>query len=141
MAGLARRGGVIAARDGDYGAFTWWPASRGLERWREVYSAVARRNAGEPNAGRFLLSWARAAGWSDPVYSSSTWTFATAEGRTWWSQLWAERCTTSSFARQAVEYAIATLEELEVLGGEWRAWAEDPGGVFIVVHAEVIGHR
>lgn len=63
MAGLARPGGVLAARDSDYGAFTWSPDEEGLERWREVYSAVARHNGAEPYAGRRLLAWATAAGW------------------------------------------------------------------------------
>jgi hypothetical protein len=72
------------------------------------------------------------------TYSSSTWTFATASDRSWWAGLWAERCTTSSFAQRAVEYGITTAGELEALAQQWRAWAEDPAAVFVVVHGEVL---
>jgi hypothetical protein len=51
--------------------------------------------------------------------------------------MWAERCATSSFAQQAVYYGIATHEELEFLANEWRAWAEDPDAVFIVLHGKL----
>lgn len=139
MARLVRPGGIVAVRDSDYGAFIWSPAHEGLERWREVYSAVARHNGAEPDAGRFLLAWAHAAGWSDLTYSSSTWTFANPTDRSWWSELWAERCTASSFARQAVEYGIATTGEMESLAEGWRSWAEDPDAIFIVLYGEVLG--
>jgi SAM-dependent methyltransferase len=138
MADLARPGGIVAVRDGDYGAFTWAPASAALERWREVYTAVARHNGAEPDAGRWLLACAHAAGLSDATYTSSTWTFATPADRTWWCELWAERCVSSSFARQAVDYAIADADELHSIAEAWRAWAHQPDAVFIAVHGEVI---
>lgn len=138
MAGLARPGGLIAARDSDYPGFVWAPANDGLERWRDIYTAVARRNGAEPAAGRWLLRWARAAGLSEVVYSTSTWTFATPEDRSWWSELWAERCTSSSFAQQAVDYGISTLPELQQLAGAWRSWSQDPDAVFVVLHGEIL---
>src|ERR1700761_9243921 len=58
-------GGVVAARDGDYSGFTWYPELPGLDRWRELYLAAARANGGEPDAGRRLLAWAHAAGADD----------------------------------------------------------------------------
>ena len=138
MAGLARPGGVVAVRDSDYAGFVWAPALAGLERWRAVYSAVARRNGAEPDAGRHLPAWARAAGLSDATYGSSTWTFATPADRSWWSQLWAERCTGSSFAEQAVAYGIATAGELDELAAAWRSWADEPDAVFVVLHGELL---
>jgi ubiquinone/menaquinone biosynthesis C-methylase UbiE len=140
MASLVRRGGIVAVRDSDYGAFTWSPSSAGLDRWREVYSAVARHNRAEPNAGRLLLTWAQAAGWpANAIFSSSTWTFATFEETTWWAHMWADRCTASSFARQAIDYGISTAHELQSIADEWRRWADSPGAVFIVLHGELIG--
>lgn len=138
MARLVRKGGLVAVRDSDYGAFTWSPSDSGLEKWRATYSSVARSNGAEPDAGRLLLAWAHAAGWPEPIYSTSTWTFATASDKSWWSQLWAERCTKSAFARQALEYGIATHEDLELLAEKWRSWAENPDAVFIVLHGEVL---
>ena len=53
----------------------------------------------------------------------------------------AYRLRVSADTLGAVEYKIATPEELVVLGREWQARAQDPGGVFIVLHGVVIGHR
>src|ERR1700761_9578274 len=62
MIRVCRPGGVVAVRDGDYHAFTWYPARPGLDQWQELYQAAARANGGEPDAGRHLLAWAHAAG-------------------------------------------------------------------------------
>jgi ubiquinone/menaquinone biosynthesis C-methylase UbiE len=139
MARLARPGGIVAARDCDYSAFTWAPPNGHLDRWRQVYLAVARHNSAEPNAGRHLLRWARAAKLEDIAYGSSTWTFATMAERQWWSTLWAERCVSSSFARQAIDYGIATEDDLLALASGWRSWGDDPDAVFVVVHGEILG--
>jgi SAM-dependent methyltransferase len=140
MARLARPGGLVAARDSDYGAMVWSPASEGIDRWREVYMAVTERNGADANAGRHLLGWAQAAGLREIAYSTSTWTFATPDERTWWSDLWAERIVSSSLADQAVDYGVASPDELADIAEAWRAWATQPDGVFVVVHGEIVGH-
>jgi SAM-dependent methyltransferase len=141
MARLARPGGVVAARDSDYSAMTWSPDDEHLRRWREVYLAVTRHNGADADAGRRLLGWAHAAGLTDVTYSSSTWTFSTPADRTWWADLWADRCLSSSFAEQARAYGIAEADELASLAAGWRAWADDPDAVFIVVHGELLARR
>ena len=138
MRRLLRPGGVAAARDGDYSAMAWWPAEDRLDRWREIYLAVTRRNGAEADAGRRLLSWAREAGFPDVVYSTSNWTFATSQDRRWWSELWAERTTSSDLGRQAIEYGIATAAELAEVAAGWRAWGTARDGVFIVVCGEIL---
>jgi ubiquinone/menaquinone biosynthesis C-methylase UbiE len=138
MGDLARPGGIVAARDSDYSAFAWWPAEPRLERWLEIYLAVARHNDAEPNAGRVLPHWARAAGLTDVTYTSSTWTFATPADCGWWADLWAERSVASSFAEQGVAYGITTSPELQDVASGWRAWANHQDAVFIAVHGEVL---
>jgi ubiquinone/menaquinone biosynthesis C-methylase UbiE len=138
MGRLARPGGVVAVRDSDYPAMLWAPASEGLERWREIYVAVTRRNQAHADAGRNLLGWAHRAGLTDATYTTSTWTYANPADRSWWAELWAERITASALAKQAVDYGIATEAELADVAGSWREWAAEPDGVFVVVHGEVI---
>ena len=137
MAALARPGGVVAARDADYSAMVWAPDDAGLDRWREVYLAVTRRNGADADAGRHLPAWAREAG-LDAAYTTSTWTFATPAERRWWAGLWAERTTGSTLASQAVAYGIATDAELAEVAAAWRAWAEQPDAVFVTVHGELV---
>jgi SAM-dependent methyltransferase len=81
MARVTRPGGVVGVRDSDYAAFAWYPRLPGLDRWLELYRDAARSNGGEPDAGRHLLAWAHAAGLHDVMATSSTWCFATPEGR------------------------------------------------------------
>ncbi|HET6951495.1 MAG TPA: methyltransferase domain-containing protein [Acidimicrobiales bacterium] len=138
MAALARPGGLVAVRDADYGAMSWAPAEPRLDRWSAVYAAVTARNAGECDAGRHLLRWARLAGLADVAYTTSTWTFVTPEDRDWWSETWAIRISDSPLADQAVAYGIADRDELADIAAGWRAWARDPDAVFTVVHGEVL---
>jgi ubiquinone/menaquinone biosynthesis C-methylase UbiE len=137
---VLRPEGLLAARDSDYGAFTWSPESPLLERWNELYHQVTARNDADADAGRHLPGWVRAAGFDDITVASSTWTFADTEGRAWWGGLWADRCADSGFAEQAVEYGFADDAELVAMADAWRAWAAEPDGVFMVLHVEVIAH-
>jgi len=138
MGRLARPGGIVAARDGDYRSFVWTPADPRLDRWREIYTAVSDHIGVAADAGRWLLRWALDAGFTDVAYTTSTWTFATPADRAWWGDLWAERVVASSLAEQAVEYGVATRAELEEVAGGWRAWAGRPDATFVLLHGEVV---
>ena len=138
MARVTRPGGVVAARDSDYATFAWWPRLPELDRWLALYSAAARANGGEPDAGRRLLAWAHAAGLSEATASSSTWCYATPESRQWWGGMWADRIVGSALAEQLVHEERATRDELEEISAAWRAWARDPDGWFSVHHGEIL---
>ncbi|MFI6443254.1 methyltransferase domain-containing protein [Kitasatospora sp. NPDC050543] len=131
-------GGVVAARDADYAAMTWYPQLPELDRWQELYRRISRANGGEPDAGRRLLSWARAAGFAQIECSSSTWTYATAEQRAWWGGLWADRILESGIAGAALAKGFASRAELERISAGWRAWAAAEDGWFAVLHGEVL---
>jgi hypothetical protein len=138
MGRVCRRGGTVAARESDYGAFTWFPQVPELDRWLELYRKVARSNEAEPDAGRRLLSWAHAAGLADVSAGSSTWCFSTPVDRAWWGGLWADRIVDSDLARQAVDRGLATAAELAVIADGWRAWAAHDDGWFSVLHGEIL---
>lgn len=135
---MASLGSLVAARDSDYTWFQWSPDSPALDRWREIYLAVTRRNGANADAGRHLLRWAHAAGLTDVTYTCSVWTFATPEDRAWWCGVWADRCLDSSFAQQAVDHGISTTAELASLATGWREWAKDDDAVFVVPHGEIL---
>lgn len=131
-------GGIVAARDADYGAMFWYPALDGLDEWLELYRRVARANGGEPDAGRRLHAWARESGLREVTASAGTWCFATAEERAWWSGLWAERTLASAFAGSAVEGGHATRERLRAAAEAWREWGASEDGWFAVPHGEIL---
>jgi SAM-dependent methyltransferase len=140
MAALAEPGGTLAARDGDYSAMFWAPADRALDRFMEIYLAVARRNGGEPDAGRHLLRFAREAGLLDIAFTTSTWTYASSEDIAWWSDLWVERISNadSPLAQQAVRYGVATVADLCDVAAGLRNWATLPHTIFVVPHGELL---
>ncbi|WP_327680329.1 methyltransferase domain-containing protein [Kitasatospora sp. NBC_00458] len=138
MRRVTAEGGVVAVRDVDYATMTWYPESPELDRWLDLYRRIARANGGEPDAGRRLLSWARAAGFTDVTATSGSWTYATPERREWWGGLWADRIVDSGIARTAVAEGYAEQAELERISAGWREWAAAGDGWFAMLHGEVL---
>jgi len=138
MLRVCRTGGVVAARDADYAAMTWYPNDPLLDRWLAIYRAVAFGNGAEPDAGRHLLAWAHAAGAATVTPSASAWCYATPEDRAWWGGMWAERIVESDLTRQAIDGGIADETELRAIATAWRTWAAHPDGWFSVLHGEVL---
>lgn len=138
---VLRPGGLLAARDADFGAFAWAPADVTLDRWMSLYHDVTRRNGAEADGGRHLKAWARAAGFEEPAVTASNWVFATDDERRFWGGLWADRVEQSDFARQSVEYELSTREELATIAAAFRRWAESPDGVFIVPNVEILARK
>ena len=138
MRRVCRPGGIIAARDSDYSAFAWFPAVAGLAEWLALYQRLARANGGEPDAGRRLLSWARAAGLTDITATSTSWCFATPSDRAWWGGMWADRIVESAMAAQAVASGAANPQELRRLAAAWREWAADGDGWLSIPHGEIL---
>ncbi|MCM0621412.1 methyltransferase domain-containing protein [Nocardioides bruguierae] len=138
MIRVTRPGGVVAVRDADYASFTWYPESPGLEKWAGYYQAAARANGGEPDAGRRLLAWARAAGATDITATSSTWCYADPDARELWGGSWADRILQSAIATQLVDEKLADPEDLVEVSQAWQAWAAEEDGWFNLVHGEVL---
>ncbi|MER3390311.1 MAG: methyltransferase domain-containing protein [Microcella sp.] len=138
MARVARRGGVVAAREVDYSATTWFPLLPELELWLDLVRRVHRANGGEPDAGRHLTSWALEAGLSASQVTASAWAFSTAQQRAWWGGAWAQRALHSRFATDAVGGGHATARELQSISDAWSAWAADDRGFFTMTHTELL---
>jgi SAM-dependent methyltransferase len=138
MRRVCRPGGIVAARDSDYAAFAWFPAVPALDEWLALYRRAARANGGEPDAGRRLLSWARAAGFTEITATASVWCFATEADRRWWGGMWAERILDSDLARQLLATGAATPDDLHRIAAGWRQWADAEDGWLAVPHGEVI---
>ncbi|MGW0431351.1 methyltransferase domain-containing protein [Micromonospora sp. NPDC003197] len=138
MRRVCRPGGLVAARDSDYAAFTWYPSVPALDEWLDLYRQAARANHGEPDAGRRLLSWARTAGFTDVTATASTWCFATPEDRQWWGGMWADRIRESDLARQLVTTGAATPADLDRISAGWQEWAAAEDGWFVILHGEIL---
>jgi SAM-dependent methyltransferase len=138
MARVARPGGLVAARDSDYAAMTWYPEDPDLDDWLALYRAGARANGAEPDAGRRLVHWASEAGLTHVTATASAWCFATPDDRAWWGGLWAERITESTLGPRALELGLATPADLARMAAAFTRWADAPDGWFAVLHGEIL---
>lgn len=140
MRRVCKPGGVVAVRDADYGGFRWFPEVPGLDAWLSAYLDLATSNGGHPDAGRRLRSWALAAGFPAErvTATASCWVFADDADRSWWAELWADRTTKSSTARQYVTKGIATEAGLQAMAEAWREWSRHPDAMFTVGHGELV---
>ncbi|MHA7179135.1 methyltransferase domain-containing protein [Arthrobacter sp. MDB2-24] len=138
MRRVVRPGGIVAARDADFGAMAWHPAIEELEEWRTLYRDLARGNRGEPDAGRRLPGWASAAGFAQVEVSSSNWTYATPEDRRFHAGSWADRVLHSAFAEQTLDRGLADQQTLERLAEGWRRWARMDDAVFLMPSVEIL---
>ena len=138
MQRVLKPGGLLAARDVDYGGATWYPELPGLTSWMKVYREVAFWNGGTPDAGRALKAWAHLAGFTDVRSSASIWCFASDSEREWWGESWAERVTDSTFAAHAIESGAATLADLREASAAWLSWVGNPDGWMGMPHGEIL---
>ncbi|GGN44626.1 hypothetical protein GCM10012285_27360 [Streptomyces kronopolitis] len=140
MRRVAAPGGIVAVRDADFAGMAWYPQTDGMDDWLRLYQRVARANGGEPDAGRRLHAWARRAGFAPDALTATagTWCYRTPQERSWWSELWAERTVSSSFARTAVDGGHATAADLDRVARTWRAWGAEEDGWFAVLHGELL---
>ena len=141
MRRVLKVGGVLAARDADYGGFIWYPGDPLLDQWMDLYHRVTERNGAQADGGRHLKSWVRAAGFDDMTVTTSNWTYESDAEREWWGGSWADRVVKSDFARQALEYQLATAEELSAISSAFVRWAMDPDAIFVVPSVEVLARR
>jgi SAM-dependent methyltransferase len=138
---VLRRGGHLAVRDSDYGTMVHWPHEPRIDRWLELYEAVAAHAAGDPHAGRMLPSWVAGAGFVDPVVTTSTWTYAEPATIGPWRDLWVGRLLEARLGEAALLEGLASRRELEDLADGWRAWAGAPGAFFAFLHGEVVAGK
>jgi SAM-dependent methyltransferase len=137
MRRVCRPGGLVAARDGDYGGMFWFPGDPGLTEWRALYRNVARAVGGEPDAGRRILSWARQAGFAAIEVSAASACYTMPADR-WLATSWAERLTESSLGDLAVEHCLATRQDLERLARAWLRWAAREDAWFYTPSAQIL---
>ncbi len=88
---LLAPGGVVGVRDVDWGSTTFYPENQGMRRFLTLYYELARRNRGEPNAGRHLRRWFRDAGFAEARVTTSTVSYTDPAATREWGDTYAER--------------------------------------------------
>lgn len=137
---VVKPGGIVAARDADYGTMVHDPHDARLDRWLELYHRVARHDGGEPDAGRRLAGWFQTAGLTDLRVTTSSWTYSTGPEIEAWRDLWVSRLTEARLGRRAMELGFVDQGEIADLADGWRAWASSERPFFAFLHGEVVAN-
>ena len=140
MRRVLRPGGLLAVRDADYATMQPHPKFPEFERWNALYHAVAYANRAEPDAGRFLPSWARAAGFEQIETHPNVVLLEHEEARIW-GEAWSQRILHSAVAAQALEYGLATQSDLDILSNAWQTWSQHPEALFEFIQIALIAPK
>ena len=112
---VIKPGGLLACREGDGESAAYYPEIMGVQDFWDLYMKVARSRGAEPNGGRHLVAWARAAGIprSNIEATASVWCYSNPEERAYWSGMWIDRLKTSSLRSNFLDGGHATQEDLD----------------------------
>jgi ubiquinone/menaquinone biosynthesis C-methylase UbiE len=141
MRELLAPGGVLGVRVVDWGSAIFYPESEGVRRYVAFQFELARRNGGEPNAGRYLRRWLREAGFGETRLTTSTESVADTQATRDRAEMFADRVLRSGLAERALECGLATRSDLENIAAAWRAWGCDPDAFFCFSHIEAVARK
>ena len=140
MRRVLRPGGLLGVRDADYATMQPYPKFPEFERWNALYHQVAYANHAEPDAGRVLPSWARAAGFAQ-IESHPNVVLLEGEEARIWGEAWSQRILHSAVATQALEYGLASQPDLNTLSAAWLRWSAQPEALFMFIQIAVLARK
>ena len=140
MRRVLKPGGLLAVRDADYATMSPHPKFPEFLEWNRLYHRVAYRNAAEPDAGRTLPAWVRAAGFAEIEIHPNVVAMDGEEARIW-GLTWSQRILHSGIASQALEYGYADQAALQRISDGWTTWAESEQPFFMFTQIAVLAVR
>lgn len=156
---VTKPGGIIAVRDADFGAMTWFPPNPGLSRWRATFSVGLATHDGNPAMGRQVPHTFYSAGLTDLSVSGSLTAYASEAEREALAEKWTRRSMSPHSARTTAaalgedfpdtavtddgelvpsELGTVTREALTQITEGWSQWAATGGAAFFIPNTEVI---
>src|SRR6202008_2536969 len=105
----------VACREVDYESWLWYPSSQPIQKWKDCYREVCRRNKADSDAGRKLKSWFMAAGFNPAHLQtiSSTVMYSSPERTRFIAESWAKRVSETQLGDQMISYGLATRSDVE----------------------------
>ena len=130
--------GVLGVRVVDWGSAIFYPESEGMQRYLALHYNLARRNATEPNAGRYLRRWLLEAGFGAARVTASIESDADTDATKDRAEMFADRVLRSSIPDSALKSGIATRSDLESIATACRDWGRNPDAFFCFSHVEAV---
>ena len=163
MLRVTKRGGIVAAREGDYETECVWPELPELCKFHKLMAGLMSAGGGTPTAGRQLLSWALKAGVerSQITLSYSTWLYHTPSDRKicckfHYSNLFlvagimalmavfslaqglCDQLRGGSLREKALKFGLGTENDLEEMAKAWEEWAKKDDASLAMLHGEIL---
>ncbi|KAK7185259.1 hypothetical protein DPSP01_000900 [Paraphaeosphaeria sporulosa] len=140
MLRVAKKGGVVAAREGDYGSEVVWPGDPALGRFHELMAGVMRAGGGTPEAGRQLLAWALKAGAERRrvEVSFGTSSYCTWNERRFCAQGLCEQLRGGGLRAKAMKFELGEDEDFEEMAKAWEEWAERDNSSLAMLQGQIL---
>ena len=138
MRRVCKPGGMVAARDADYGGFTWFPQLPALDQWMALYPRPRGPTVASPTRAGDCCRGRGTPGSTTSRRPADCGASPRRRPRDWWGGMWADRIVESALARQLVDCGLATAAELEEIAEAWRQWAAAPDGWIGIPHGEIL---
>ena len=133
-------GGVVALRESDLRAWSFYPEYPGMAAWNRMLCAVHEANGGNVNAGARLVRWAMEVGVNREQIKASagSWCYSTREERELWGGTMADRCNNGATSKKAIGLGITSKAQLNEMAEGWKKWIEAEDGWFGCLHGEAV---
>ena len=163
MLRVTKRGGVVAAREGDYETECVWPELPELIKFHKLIAGLMRAGGGSPTTGRQLLSWALKVGVerSQVTLSYSTWLYHTPSDRKTCCKFYhstlllvvatmalmaafslaqglCDQLRGGSSREKALKFGLSTENDLEEMANGWEEWAKRDDASLAMLHGEIL---
>ncbi|KAF2797505.1 S-adenosyl-L-methionine-dependent methyltransferase [Melanomma pulvis-pyrius CBS 109.77] len=140
MLRVTKRGGIVAAREGDYETESLWPEHPELSKFHKLMAGLMSAGGGTPTAGRQLLSWALKAGVerSQITLSYGTTSYSTPSDRKICSQGLSDQLRGGSLRTKALKFGLGTETDFEEMAKAWEEWATRDDATLAMLQGEIL---
>jgi len=140
MLRVTKRGGIVAAREGDYESESIWPELPGLGKFHNLMAGLMSAGGGNPNTGRQLLSWALKVGVerSQITLSYSTSSYNTPSERKICSQGLCDQLRGGGLREKALKFGLGTENDFEEMAEAWEEWAKRDDAILAMLQGQIL---
>ncbi|KIW33620.1 uncharacterized protein PV07_00456 [Cladophialophora immunda] len=140
MLRVTKRGGIVAAREGDYETECVWPDLPYLSKFHKLMAGLMSAGGGTPTAGRQLVSWALKAG-AEPsqiTLSYSPSSYDTPSRRKICSQGLCDQLRGGSMRAKALKFGLGSEDDFEQMAAAWEEWAKRDDASLAMLNGEIL---
>ncbi|KAK5107367.1 hypothetical protein LTR62_001347 [Meristemomyces frigidus] len=140
MLRVTKPNGIVANRESDLTAWSYYPRLPGIEKFHACLLAIHEASGGQTEAGPRMVSWAIEAGVPREKITATmgTWMYATLEERRVWGGSLAERVRVGEGTKRIRELGLATEEEIREMGDAWDEWIGTEDACHGSMHGEIL---